>query len=98
MTGGPGSDVFFLISGSGQDTITDYEPGQDSLSFYKDPESQCTGTYVHLRDHGTQEGANVVFQLSALHPDLPMAAGDTLTLRDLTVADLYNDNSSAYLC
>lgn len=88
LTGGAGRDVFVLDNAqSGYDTITDFQVGKDRLNvsqlgFY-DPATLAT--------HAVQFGQAVVLALQT-------AAGQlTVTIDNITMADLFGDRSNFVL-
>lgn len=75
LTGGEGADTFIIEAGNGSDIITDFTPGTDviKLDGYK------FTSFSDLQSRMTQEGGNVVIQLSS---------SETLTLNNTTISNL----------
>ncbi|MBL4874018.1 MAG: hypothetical protein JKY41_11700 [Rhodobacteraceae bacterium] len=78
LEGGGGADVFIFRDNWGQDEVTDFQDGIDSIIFQQ----------LNLVDaddainHATQLGRDVVFAFEG---------GESLTINDITVADIYDD-------
>lgn len=78
IEGGEGADVFIFRNNWGHDVVTDFQDGIDSILFQ---ELNLVDTNDAL-SHATQIGNDVVFAFEA---------GDSLTIINATVADVYDD-------
>lgn len=78
MTGGAGADVFAFETGYKADRIADFQNDVDEIFFSK----MGFTTVAQAMGFATQSGANVVFNFGN---------GDTLTVLNMTIANLTND-------
>lgn len=78
MTGGAGADVFAFETGYGADRITDFQNNVDDIFFSK----MGFTTVSQAMAFATQSGAHVVFNFGS---------GNTLTVLNMTLANLVDD-------
>lgn len=62
LTGGRGADVFVFGPGSGSDTVTDFRPGEDDISFV----ATAFSSFADVLAHATQVGSHVIVAESGL--------------------------------
>lgn len=78
VSGGAGSDFFVFAAGDGADTFLDFRNNIDTLRL----DGDLAATWLALKEHATQSGANVV---------LDFGGGDSITIRNITIAQLSDD-------
>ena len=83
LTGGAGADIFVHKVGNGADVITDFTPGTDWIDVSDLAGFIAVYSLADVLSRATQVGPDTVLNLSA---------GDTLTLRNVTVASLTADD------
>ena len=79
MTGGAGNDTFIFATGSGQDTITDFDATNSAEKINLSGVAQITDFADLSTNHMSQVGANVL---------IDDGAGTTVTLLGVNIADL----------
>jgi Ca2+-binding RTX toxin-like protein len=79
LYGNGGSNTFVFDSGSGQDTIMDFQPGQDTLQF----SLSLLTNYAAAMTDAKQIGANTVFTIGA---------NDSVTLQNVNMSNLTAGN------
>jgi Ca2+-binding RTX toxin-like protein len=84
VTGGAGSDTFYLTRGYDQDTITDFSVGEDLITIYGlDTDFD---TFQEIMDAATSYGPG------GEHTQIDFGEGDVLLLRNVTLASLTSDS------
>lgn len=78
MTGGSGADIFFLRSGSGHTTITDFQAGTDRLDL---SDFWLLRTPAQLDFTTTAQGARIEYRGDSI--DITSASGGPLTSTDI---------------
>jgi len=77
LIGGAGNDTFVFNQGFGNETVANFNPNQDQLSFNHALFAQSTAAFVLSQTHGTGFGAVIVVD-----------PHDTITLPGVTTAQL----------
>lgn len=79
MTGGPGADTFIYRKDFDQDTVMDFQDGVDKIRVL---DFAGVNNFTQASTYASQSGAHVVFDFGG---------GDTLTVRNTTLAALADD-------
>ena len=69
LTGGSGADVFFFRADSGTDTVTDFDPSQDTLIFGDLTATTLNGSQI-VSTYGTNAGSAFIFDFGGTRVEL----------------------------
>jgi Ca2+-binding RTX toxin-like protein len=81
LTGGASSDAFVFNANFGNDTITDFTPGTDTIQV----DHTAVATVAALLASATASGSDVLLTTGDTH-------GDTITLKNVSLAQLHQSD------